>query len=197
LAEKGYFPLEELQTFRQLNSRLQGHPDMNKTPGVDMTTGSLGQGFASTVGMALGLRKKGSASRVYALLGDGELNEGIIWESAMIAANYQTDNLTAIVDKNGKQACGYTKDIMNMDNLADKWEAFGWNVISVDGHHFQQILTGFQQARDCKGKPSVMIARTIKGKGVSFMENGNEFYGEKLSKQDIQLAKQELLIKGE
>ncbi|MHC2179958.1 transketolase N-terminal domain/subunit [Paenibacillus sp. PvR052] len=125
MAERGYFPKEELSTFRQINSRLQGHPDMRKTPGVDMSTGSLGQGFASSVGMALGLRNKGIPAYTYALLGDGELNEGIVWESAMIASHYKTNHLIAIVDKNGKQAGGFTKDIIHMEDVMKKWESFG------------------------------------------------------------------------
>lgn len=192
LAEKGFFPLEELATFRQLNSRLQGHPDIRKTPGVDMTTGSLAQGFASTVGMAMGLRKKQSAAYTYALLGDGELNEGEIWEAAMIAAHYKLDHLIAVVDKNGKQAGGKTADIMNTENLAKKWAAFGWQAIEVDGHHIGQLLEGFAKAKANKGAPTVLIAKTIKGKGISFMEQGNEFYGEKLSQDDIAIAKKEL-----
>jgi transketolase len=196
LAEKGFFPKEELRSFRQLNSRLQGHPDMKKTPGVEMTTGSLGQGFASTLGMCLGLREKGKSSRVYALLGDGELNEGIVWEAATIAAHYRLDNLTAIIDKNDKQAGGLTKDVLNMENLAAKWNAFGWNVIEIDGHDIADILASLQQASAYKGKPTVIIAQTVKGKGISFMEKGNEFYGEKLTVEEIRLARQELAGKG-
>ncbi|UOF88639.1 transketolase [Fodinisporobacter ferrooxydans] len=198
LAEKGFFPLEELSTFRKLNSRLQGHPDVRKTPGVDMTTGSLGQGFGSTVGMALALRHKKSAACTYALLGDGELNEGEIWEAAMIAAHYKLDRLVAVIDKNGKQASGCTKDILNTADLAAKWEAFGWDVTEVDGHDIEQLADGFSQAKANigKGKPSVMIANTVKGRGISFMEQGNEFYGEKLTADEIARAKQELMTRG-
>lgn len=196
LAWRGFFPVEELSTFRQINSRLQGHPDMKKTPGVDMTTGSLGQGFASAVGMALGLQRKAVSPYVYALLGDGELNEGIIWEAAMIASHYQTDHLIAIVDKNGKQASGNTMAVIDMKELTKKWEAFGWNALEIDGHDFGQICRGIKRAKACRGKPSVLIAHTVKGKGISFMERGNEFYGEKLSPDDIQSAKRELRVKG-
>ena len=201
LAAKGFFKVEELRTFRQIGSRLQGHPDMRKTPGVDMSTGSLAQGFASAVGMALGLRHKQSPARVYALLGDGELNEGEVWESAMIAAHYRLGNLTAVIDRNQKQAGGSTKTIIDLGDIGAKWHAFGWNVLEVDGHDCEALLKAFRQPPHCvvsdsryRGQelPTVVIANTVKGKGVSFMEKGNEFYGEQLSAQDIELALQQL-----
>ncbi|MCL6597604.1 MAG: transketolase [Alicyclobacillus macrosporangiidus] len=191
LAARGFFPADELATFRQIGSRLQGHPDMRKTPGVDMSTGSLAQGFASAVGMALGLRLRKSPAHVYALLGDGELNEGEVWEAAAIGAHYRLGNLTAIVDHNGKQVGGLTKEILDLGDLGAKWRAFGWNVLEVDGHDIQSLLDAFH-GRDCGAIPTVVIAHTVKGKGVAFMEKGNEFYGEQLSAEDVWLAQAQL-----
>ncbi|MGC8863930.1 MAG: transketolase, partial [Armatimonadota bacterium] len=170
LARRGFFPIEELYTLRRVDSRLQGHPDMNKTPGVDMTSGSLGNGLACGVGMALAAKMDRLPSRIYVLLGDGELQEGIVWEAAMAAAHYRLDNLTAIVDSNGLQLDGRVCEVMNIEPLADKWRSFRWRVINCDGHDFMQLIAAFEQARTTSGTPCVIVADTTKGKGVSFME---------------------------
>ncbi len=177
LALKGYFPEEELSTLRAIDSRLQGHPDMRKTPGLDATTGSLGQGLSLGVGMALGAKIGGKGYRVYVLMGDGEVNEGQVWEAAACAAKYRLDNLIGIVDVNGLQNDGPTDEIMPMQPLAEKWRAFGWNVLEIDGHDMEQIVNALESAKDSnQGKPTVIIARTVKGKGVSFMENVVEWH---------------------
>lgn len=171
LARRGYFPEEELWTLRKLGSRLQGHPDMRKTPGVDATTGSLGQGISVAVGMALAAQADDAPYRVYALLGCGEMQEGQVWEAAMAAAHYRLDRLAAIVDYNGLQLDGTNHEIMEIAPLADKWRAFGWHVQEIDGHDMRRILSALEAAALVRGQPSVIIARTVKGKGVSFMEN--------------------------
>jgi transketolase len=177
LAERGYFPVSELTSLREINSRLQGHPDMRKTPGVDMTTGSLGMGLSAGLGMALGLCQDGSPAHVYVMLGDGELNEGMVWEAAMCAAKYRLANLTAIVDYNDLQLDGTCGEVMPLEPLADKWLAFGWQVICIDGHDMRQILAALDEARSARDAPVVIIARTVKGKGVSFMENQCGWHG--------------------
>ncbi|MBI4201600.1 MAG: transketolase [Chloroflexi bacterium] len=177
LAEAGYFPQAELATLRQLGSRLQGHPDMTLTPGVEMSAGSLGQGLSFGIGMALAGRLDARPYRVYILLGDGECDEGQVWEAAMAAAHFRLDHLTAMVDRNQQQIDGWTKDVMNLEPLADKWRAFGWEVIEADGHNLAQLQAAFSQAQSVVGKPAVIIAHTIKGKGVSFMENNPKFHG--------------------
>jgi transketolase len=173
LARTGYFSADHLPTLRKFNSILQGHPDMNKTPGVEMSTGSLGQGLSVGCGMAAMAfdAARCPAYRVYVLLGDGELNEGQVWEAAMSAAHFQLGNLCALIDKNGLQIDGATCSVMNVDPVDDKWRAFGWNVISVNGHDYGQLLEGLAAARAETRRPSVIIANTMKGKGVSFMEN--------------------------
>lgn len=177
LALRGYFPQEELGTLRAINSRLQGHPDMRKTPGLDATTGSLGQGLSLGVGMALAAKIGGKGYRVYVLMGDGETNEGQIWEAAACAAKYGLNNLVGIVDENGLQNDGPTDAIMPMQPLAEKWRAFGWNVLEIDGHDMEQIVTALEQANESnQGKPTAIIAKTVKGKGVSFMENVVEWH---------------------
>ena len=177
LALRGYFPQEELGTLRAINSRLQGHPDMRKTPGLDATTGSLGQGLSLGVGMALAAKIGGKGYRVYVLMGDGETNEGQIWEAAACAAKYGLSNLVGIVDENGLQNDGPTDAIMPMQPLAEKWRAFGWNVLEIDGHDMEQIVTALEQANESnQGKPTAIIAKTVKGKGVSFMENVVEWH---------------------
>ncbi len=177
LALRGYFPQEELGTLRAINSRLQGHPDMRKTPGLDATTGSLGQGLSLGVGMALAAKIGGKGYRVYVLMGDGETNEGQIWEAAACAAKYGLNNLVGIVDANGLQNDGPTDAIMPMQPLAEKWRAFGWNVLEIDGHDMEQIVTALEQANESnQGKPTAIIAKTVKGKGVSFMENVVEWH---------------------
>jgi transketolase len=175
LADKGYIPEEDLLTLRHFGSKLQGHPDMNKCPGIDCSTGSLGQGFSVSVGMALGFKRQKLDNQVYVLTGDGELQEGIVWEAAMAASHFKLDNLTMIVDCNGLQLDGTTDEIMSLGSLADKMRAFGFAVEEIDGHNFDEIL----RALDVKveGKPLCIIAKTVKGKGVSFMENNVAWHG--------------------
>ena len=191
LARSGYFPVEELATFRKLNSRLQGHAKMG-TPGVEMSSGSLGQGLSFGVGAALGARLDGRDSRVYVLLGDGELNEGQVWEAAMAAPFYKLDNLTALVDRNGIQNDRFTSEVMGLEPLADRWRSFGWHVRETDGHDMGQVLDALDEARGMQGQPTVVIARTVKGKGVSFMENNPDFHGKAPNKEQLALALQEL-----
>ena len=192
LAECGYFPVEELPTLRQLGSCLQGHCDTNATVGVEMTAGSLGQGLSFAVGVALAGRLNSQGYRVYVLLGDGECDEGQVWEAAMAASHHKLDNLIAIVDNNGLQIDGWNRDVMNLDPFNEKWQAFGWNVIEVDGHDLPQLLDAFDQAKSVKGKPTVVIAHTIKGKGVSFMENNVDFHGKAPNAEQVELALKEL-----
>lgn len=192
LAEKGFFPVEELQTLRKIDSRLQGHPDMKKTPGVEMSTGSLGQGLAAANGMALAGKLDKKDYRVYVILGDGEIQEGMIWEAAMAAAHYKLDNLTAFLDLNGLQIDGPIQEVMNPEPVADKWAAFGWNVLTIDGHDFEQIIEAVEKAKATKGKPTMIIANTVKGKGVSFMENEVDWHGNAPSKEQAEQALAEL-----
>ena len=175
LAEAGYFPVEELLTFRKLDSRLQGHAHI-KTPGVEMSGGSLGQGLSFGVGTALAARLDGRPSRAFVLLGDGECDEGQVWEAAMSASHYGLDNLVALVDRNGIQNDRWTHEVMELEPLADKWRGFGWQTIEIDGHDLAQVNTALDKAIKVKG-PSVIIAKTVKGKGVSFMENNPDFHG--------------------
>ena len=192
LAECGYFPKAELNTLRQLDSHLQGHADRTSTPGVEMSSGSLGQGLSFAVGTALAGRLDKQPWRVYALLSDGECDEGQTWEAAMSAVHYKVDNLTAIVDNNGIQLSGFNKDIMNLDPLPKKWEAFGWHVIEIDGHDIGQLLDAFKKAQGIKGQPAVVIAHTVKGKGVSFMENNVDFHGKAPNAEQLEKALKEL-----
>jgi transketolase len=192
LAECGYFPKSELMTLRQLNSHLQGHADRTATPGVEMSSGSLGQGLSFAVGVALAGRLNGQSYHVYALLSDGECDEGQTWEAAMSAAHYKTDNLTAIVDNNGLQLSGFNRDIMNIEPLNKKWAAFGWRVIEVDGHDSTQLFDAFDKAGKVKSQPVVIIAHTIKGKGVSFMENNVDFHGKAPNAEQLEKALKEL-----
>ncbi len=191
LAHQGYFPLKDLSTFRKLGSHLQGHAHIG-TPGVEMSSGSLGQGLSFAIGVALAGRVDGRSYRTYALLGDGECDEGQVWEAAMAAAHYKVDTLTAIVDRNGIQNDRFTHEVMELEPLADKWRAFGWRVLQPNGHSFPALLRAFHQARETKGKPTVIIARTVKGKGVSFMENNPAFHGKAPSKEQLVQALQEL-----
>ncbi|MDH5770744.1 MAG: transketolase [Candidatus Bathyarchaeota archaeon] len=191
LAEAGYFPKEELATHRKLGSILQGHPDM-KTPGVEIPTGSLGQGLSAAVGMALAGKLDDKDYHVYVVLSDGELDEGNVWEAAMAAAHYKLDNITAIVDRNYFQVDGPTEEIMALNPLSDKWRAFGWNVMEIDGHNMREILVSLDEAVKMKGKPTVIIANTIKGKGVSFVEGDNKYHGKALSEEELALALKEL-----
>ena len=177
LAVRGYYPEEDLLTLRKLDSDFQGHPNMQFVPGVEMSTGSLGQGFSAAGGMALANRLQGDPGRIYVILGDGELQEGIVWEAAMSASHYHLDNLVAVVDHNGLQIDGANDEVMTVMPIAEKFRAFGWNVIEIDGHDFEQILPAFAKAKECKGQPTVIIAETVKGKGVSYMENQVGWHG--------------------
>ncbi|MBR2930677.1 MAG: transketolase [Clostridia bacterium] len=184
LAERGFFPKEELKTFRKTASRLQGHPDMKGVPGVDMSTGSLGLGFSAACGMALSAKVYGKDYRTYAILGDGESEEGQVWEAAMFAAHYKLDNLVAILDLNGLQIDGPIAEVMNPAPHDEKFLAFGWNVITIDAHNFEEIDAAFKAAKECKGKPTVIIAKSVKGKNVSYMENKCEWHGQ-APKEDL------------
>lgn len=177
LAQAGYIDPKLLPTLRKLGSPLQGHPDRVVLPCLEASTGSLGQGLSIAVGMALTSKMKNNAFRVYCMLGDGEIQEGQVWEAAMSAAKFGLDSLVAIVDHNGLQIDGFVEDVMPLEPLADKWRAFNWHVISIDGHDFAQILAAFKEAADTKGKPTAIIAKTVKGKGVSFMENLCDWHG--------------------
>jgi transketolase len=187
----GYFPKKELYSLRKCGAMLQGHPDRH-TPGVEVGSGSLGQGLSVSLGMALAAKMDKKDWRVYCLLGDGELQEGNIWEAAMAAAHYKTDNLCAIVDCNGFQIDGSTHDVMNLEPIVDKWEAFGWHVEQCDGHDIEKLLSAFGRAGKVKQKPTVIIARTVKGKGVSFMENMVDFHGRAPTQQEKDIALKEL-----
>ena len=196
LAERGYFPVADMMSLRKLGSHFQGHPNRDKVEGIEMSTGSLGQGFSVAVGMAMAGKLDeavGKASgRVYTLLGDGELQEGLVWEAAMAAAHYRLDNLCAIVDWNGLQIDGRNDDVMTVTPIDDKFRAFGFNVIVIDGHDFSQIFSAFDQARECKGKPTAIIAKTHKGHGVSFMEDQAGWHGKAPDDQQAQQAVREL-----
>lgn len=191
LAMHGYFNMEELWNLRNLGSILQGHPDW-RTPGVSMPSGSLGQGLSVSLGMALAARIDKRDYRVYCLLGDGEIQEGQIWEAAMSAAHYRCDNLCAMLDHNGFQIDGRVEEIMNIEPVVDKWRSFGWHTILVDGHNIKKILAAFDKAKGIKGKPAIIIARTIKGKGVSFMENVVDFHGRAPTPEEAERALKEL-----
>ncbi len=177
LARRGFFDIEELKTLRKIGSRLQGHPNMNDLAGVDMSTGSLGQGISAAVGMALAGKIDKKSYRVYAVLGDGELEEGQVWEAAMAAAHYKLDNLTAFIDFNGLQIDGNVTDVMNPSPIDKKFEAFGWNVLIIDGHNYDEILDSINKAKEYKEKPTAIICKTVKGKGVSYMENNAGWHG--------------------
>ena len=192
LAEAGYFPVAELATLRKLNSRLQGHADRKFTPGVEMSAGSLGMGLSFAIGVALASRLDSKTYRTYVLLSDGECEEGQTWEAALSAAHFKPDHLTAIVDCNGIQLSGWTRDIMNLEPFIQKWQAFGWHTIDIDGHDLDQILSACQGAEKIKNKPTVIIARTIKGKGVSFMENNVAFHGKAPTWEEAERALKEL-----
>lgn len=188
LAEKGFFPKEELMKLRKTGAMLQGHPDMKGTPGLDMTTGSLGQGLSAAIGMALAGKLDKKDYRVYALLGDGEVEEGQIWEAAMAAAHYNLDNVTAFVDDNGLQIDGPVKEVMSPGDIGEKFGAFGWHVIYIDGHDFQAIASAIEEAKNTKVKPTAIIAKTVKGKGVAFMENQVGWHGKAPSLEEAKEA---------
>ena len=192
LAECGYFPVDELATLRQLDSYLQGHTDCTVCPGVEMSAGALGQGLSFAIGIALAGRLNSQKYRVYVLLGDGECDEGQVWEGAMAAAHFKLDNLVAIVDNNGLQIDGWNRDVMNLEPFNEKWQAFGWHVIEVGGHDFAQLISAFGKAKATRGKPTVIIAHTIKGKGVSFMENNVNFHGKAPTAAEVEIALKEL-----
>ena len=192
LAEKGFFPKEDLKTLRKPDSYLQGHPNMHDVPGVDMSTGSLGQGISAAVGMALGAKLSGKDWRVYTILGDGEIQEGQVWEAAMFAAAKKLDNLLAVVDNNNLQIDGTVEEVNSPYPISEKFKAFGWNVIEIDGHDFDQIDSAFSAAELCKGCPTAVIAKTIKGKGVSYMENQVGWHGSAPNEEQYQQAMAEL-----
>ncbi|MBE6031696.1 MAG: transketolase [Firmicutes bacterium] len=192
LAERGYFPKEDFMTLRKLGSKFQGHPDMKKVPGVEMSTGSLGQGISAAVGIALAGKLDNAPGRVYALLGDGEIQEGIVWEAAMAAAHYKLDNLTAIVDWNGIQIDGRNEEVMTITPIKEKFESFGWAAFDADGHDVKSIDEALQKAKAVKGQPAVIVAKTIKGKGVSFMEDTNAWHGKAPNNDELKQALEEL-----
>jgi transketolase len=191
LAQRGFFPVDELKTLRKVGSRLQGHPVMGKTPGVDFTTGSLGQGISAACGMALAGKQDGKDYKVYCVLGDGEIQEGQVWEAAMFAAHYKLDNLIAIVDNNGLQIDGAIEDVMSPYPIAEKFAAFGWDVICCDGNDFEQIETAFVAASN-NDKPTVIIQKSVKGRGVSFMENQASWHGAAPNQEQYESAIAEL-----
>ena len=192
LAERGFFPKEELKTLRKTASRLQGHPDMKGVPGVDMSTGSLGLGFSTACGMALSAKVSGDSYRVYAIIGDGESQEGQVWEAAMFAAHYKLDNLVAILDWNGLQIDGPIAEVMNPAPHDEKFRSFGWHVISIDAHNFDEIEAALKEAKTVKGKPTAIIAKSVKGKGVSYMENKCEWHGQAPKEDQYKIAIAEL-----
>lgn len=192
LALRGFYPVEELKMLRSIKAHMSGHPDMVNVPGVDMSTGSLGQGLSAAVGMAMTAKIKGKDFRTYAICGDGEIAEGQIWEAAMAAAKWNLDNLCAFIDVNGLQIDGRTADVMPSEPLDKKFEAFGWHVIKIDGHNFEEILAALDEARGVKGKPCAIIMKTVKGKGVSFMEDQAGWHGKAPDAEQFAVAKAEL-----
>ena len=192
LALRGFFPMEDMLTLRKIGSHLQGHPNMNTTPGVDMCTGSLGQGISAACGMALSAKLQKNPCRVYSLLGDGEIQEGQVWEAMMFASHYKLDNLCIIIDNNGLQIDGNIADVMSPYPILDKLEAFGFEAVEIDGHDFEQIEAAFAQARTVKGKPFAIVMKTVKGKGVSFMENNAGWHGKAPNDAEFEIAMNEL-----
>ena len=192
LAEAGYFPTDELMTFRKLNSRLQGHPKVGTAPGIEMSSGSLGQGLSYSIGQCLAARLDNRDYRLYCLLGDGECQEGQTWEALMCAPYYELDNLTAIIDRNGVQNDYFVKDTMELEPLDIRLNAFGWHVLTVDGHDLDELLSAFDDAKRMKGKPTVIIAKTTKGKGVSFMENTADWHGKAPNAEQVEQALAEI-----
>ena len=194
LALRGFFPVDDLPTLRHIDSYLQGHPNMNSVPGVDMSTGSLGQGISAAAGMALAAKHAGKGCRVYALLGDGEIQEGQVWEAFMLAHHYKLDNLCAVIDNNGLQIDGPVDQVMSPYPIPEKLKAFGWNVVEIDGHDFDQIAAAFAQARETKGVPTAIVMKTTKGKGVSFMENQAGWHGKAPNDEEYEKAMAELKV---
>ena len=195
LANRGFFPVEDLPTFRHIDSYLQGHPNMNTVPGVDMSTGSLGQGVSVAVGMAKGAKHTGKTNRVYTLLGDGEIQEGQVWEAFMAAAHYKLDNLCVIVDNNGLQIDGNIADVMSPYPIVDKLVAFGFHVVAIDGHDFEQIEAALNEIKSVKGKPGAIVMKTVKGKDISFMENNAGWHGKAPNDAEYAQAMGELKAK--
>lgn len=193
LANRGFFEVEELRTLRNIESRLQGHPDMNKIPGVDMTTGSLGQGLSAANGMAIAGKLNNKDYRVYCIMGDGEIEEGQVWEAAMASNKYKLDNLCVIVDNNNLQIDGTIEDVMSSYPIDEKFKSFGFQVINIDGHNVQEIIDAFDVARNVEGKPVCIIAKTVKGKGVSFMENKAEWHGKAPNQEQYEQAIKEIM----
>jgi len=185
LAYAGYFPIEELATLRKLNSRLQGHPDRNKTPGVEFNGGSEGQGLSGAVGMALAAKLDGAKHRIYCIIGDGECQAGQIWEAAGAASHYRLDNIVGVLDRNGLQIDGPTESVMSIEPIAERWRAFGWHVLEIDGHEIAEILKALDKADRVSGKPTMIIAHTVKGKGISYMEGTLSFHGKPPSKDEL------------
>ncbi len=192
LALSGYFDKQLLKTLRKVGSPLQGHPCSKTLPGVEISTGSLGQGLSIANGIAMGLKLDGLSSRVYCLLGDGEIQEGQVWEAAMTAAHYRLDNLCAIIDNNGLQIDGHCSDVMSIEPIVNKWEAFGWHVIDINGHDMKAILNAFNEAERVKSKPTMIVARTVKGKGVSFFEGKVQYHGIAPTREELERALKEL-----
>jgi len=192
LAEAGFFDTRKLKYLRKLGHMLQGHPDIKSTPGVEISTGSLGQGLAVGNGMALAAKLDGRGYRVYVLMGDGEIQEGMIWEAAMAASHYGLDNLVGILDHNGLQIDGHITEVMNPEPLAEKWRSFGWHVIIIDGHNLEEIVKALEEAQGIKGKPTLILAETVKGKGVSFMENQVDWHGKAPNEEEVKRALKEL-----
>ncbi len=192
LAHRGYFPVEELMTFRGFNSRLQGHPEPQKTPGIEVPAGPLGHGVAIGAGMALAARMAGSRRKIYVVLGDGEINSGVIWEGMMVAAKFQLDNLKVILDYNGVQQTGPTTRVMPTEPIVDKWASFNWHVMEIHGHNMAEVLNALDGADEIHGRPVVIIARTTKGKGVSFMENNSYWHGSPPTDEQFAAADYEL-----
>lgn len=192
LAEKGYFDKEELNGLRKIGRMLQGHPDMKGTPGVEISTGSLGQGFSAVCGMAMASKLDNAPWNIYALLGDGEIQEGIVWEAAMSAAHYKLDNMVVFLDNNGLQIDGNIEDVMDVGSIVNKFKSFGWNVIEIDGHDFDQIFAALDMARSTVDKPTMIVAKTIKGKGVSFMEDQAGWHGKAPNDEELERALAEL-----
>lgn len=195
LANRGYFDVEELQTFRNINGRLQGHPDMKHIPGVDMTTGSLGQGLSAANGMAIAGKIDNKNYRVYCILGDGEIEEGQVWEAAMASSKYKLDNLCVIIDNNNLQIDGTIEEVMSSYPIDEKFKSFGFQIVNIDGHNIKEIIDAFDVAKNIKGKPTCIIAKTIKGKGVSFMENKAEWHGKAPSEEEYKKAIEEIMQK--
>jgi transketolase len=192
LAERGFFSLKDQKPLRSLESNLQGHPDRHRLPGIDVSTGSLGNGLSVGLGIALAGKLNNQDYKTYVLLGDGECNEGLVWEAAMAASHYKLENLIAVIDRNGLQIDGPTEKVMGLEPLARKWESFGWNVLQIDGHNIKELISAFQKAKKHKRQPSVIIAHLIKGSGVSYMEWVADFHGKPLNHDELISALQEL-----